>query len=467
MKILISVICVFVLFTSSFATPVHHPSGPNLTYGAISNSQNIMSDITNPAAGAAVFTKSNGQIRFGVLSSVGAGYEMGGVVDMVTEVDNMIKFFTNGINETNTQIRPVDPGLTTSQNVANVLADVNALITNTNTIMADLQKDGYFKSFSTIHAPVMPLIVSHEAFAGSFVFDINQSIETLATFISDDIDQLVQTTALRLQVIAAEGGLELNLGDVIASDTAIIVKGTNVTELSLGYSISNWQSNAGQLFTGIRTNFYKVALTRSAQLVDSSTDESLKSIRDDNKESNLVDSSGFGIDLGILWVSEHYRLGATVKNINHPHFHFEPVDTSAITNSVIIEKLEKTLVYEMNSQFSLEGAFFSSDQNWVFGVAVDTNAIEDPVGQMYQWATVSTAYATDNYVIPGFRVGYRANLAGSQLSYITAGLTFFNVFNLDVAYGIEEIKIEKNDLTSVEGTEPRSIIINIGLEVTF
>ncbi|NOX43775.1 MAG: hypothetical protein GXP19_08615 [Gammaproteobacteria bacterium] len=121
----------------------------------------------------------------------------------------------------------------------------------------------------------------------------------------------------------------------------------------------------------------------------------------------------------------------------------------------------------MKPQVRLEGALFSSNQNWVFGVAVDANAINDPIGQEYQWATVSAAYATDSFLRPGFRVGYRANLAGNKLSYITTGLTLFKSFNLDIAYGLEDVEIEKNDLTSVDGTVARSIIVNIGLEVTF
>ncbi|NOX43774.1 MAG: conjugal transfer protein TraF [Gammaproteobacteria bacterium] len=304
-----------------------------------------MSDITNPAAGAAVFTINNGHIRFGVLSSVGVGYEIGDVVNLVTEVDNTIKFFTNGISGDNPQlnIRPVNTNLSASQNVANVLADVNAIIADINTFMGNLQKDGYFKAFASLHAPTMPLIVSHEAFSGSFVFDVNKSNVALASFLSDDIGQLFPTTAIFLQVQAAEGGAELRLGDVISSDTAVVVKGTSVTELSLGYSLSKWQSNEGQLFAGIRTNFYKVELTRAAQLIDSSTNESLKSIFDNNKDSDLIDSTGFGVDLGVLWVSEHYRGGATLKNINKPSFDFNAVDTSVFTDPVILEELQKMI----------------------------------------------------------------------------------------------------------------------------
>jgi len=470
MKNIILLISSFILVSSVFATPVQHPSGPNLSYGAISNSQNIMSDITNPAAGAAVFTVKSGQIRFGVLSSIGGGYEIGDVENLVTEVDNTIKLFTNGINQNIpqfSQIRPVDPNLTTSQNVANVLADLNSIIANTNIVMDNLQKDGYFKQFGSVHAPIMPLIVSHNAFDGSFVFDINKSTVTLASFLSEDIDPVVANSAIFLQVQAAEGGAALNLGDVITSDTLIIVKGTSVTEFSLGYSIPQWQSNEGQLFLGLRANFYKVAVTRSFEFVDSSSDETLDSIFDENKEKNLIYKTGYGIDLGVLWVSQNYRGGATLKNINNPHFDFNTLDIDAIMDPVIKAELKKNDRYEMTPQLRLEGALFTTDQNWVFGVAVDANSIPDPVGHEYQWATISAAYATNSFSVPGFRVGFRANLAGNKLSYLTTGVTLFKYLNLDVAYSIEDIEIEENNLTSVDGTVARSIIVNIGLEISF
>jgi len=425
-----------------------------------------MSDITNPAAGASIFTQDNGQFRFGVLSSVGGGYEIGDIVNLVTEVDNTIDTFTNGLSDADPRIRPVDTGLTLQQNIDNVLSDINSIIQDTNILVNSLQRDGYFKGFGSLHAPIMPLVVSHKAISGSFVLDVNGSVVALASFLSDPLDPLIQSD-VQTQVTAALASGPLDLGDLISSDTAIIIKGAGVAELSFGYSTSMWKTDDSQLFAGIRANYYKVELTRFAQLIDNADNQSLRDIFDDNKDNNLIDSTGFGVDLGLLWVSEHYRAGATFKNINKPSFDFNSLDTSGFTDPIILAELQKSDTYEMEPQLRLEGALFSANQNWVFGVSLDANAIDDPVGQEFQWATASAAYATDSFFLPGFRVGYRANLAGTELTYLTTGITLFDSFNLDIAYGLEDVKVEKNDLTSVDGTIPRSVIINLGLELTF
>jgi hypothetical protein len=108
----------------------------------------------------------------------------------------------------------------------------------------------------------------------------------------------------------------------------------------------------------------------------------------------------------------------------------------------------------------LEGALYTESQNWVISLAADANAVSDPFGDEYQWFTASAAYATDSWLIPGFRVGYRQNMAGSELNYATAGATLFKALNLDLAYALEDITIDGN-------TVPRGLILNLGLELTF
>ncbi len=458
---LITALLLFTVFTPSFAVPLHHPSGSNLTYGAISNGQSIMSDITNPAAGASIFTQEDGQFRFGILSSVGVGYEIGNVADLANRVDLTIDKFTDTAN-TQTLV-----GTDVATNVNRILGILNQDINTTNLLLQDIATNGYFRGFAAIHAPVMPLVVTHKALSGSFVIDVNGSAVGLASFISNDIAQLSAgdiQTAVQNAITGAE--TTVNLGDIINSDSATVVKGATVAELSVGYSTSVWEGEASQLFVGLRGNYYKVQLTRFAQKLDDSSNQTLSDIYDDNKDTNEKDNSGIGIDLGVLWVGENSRAGATLKNLNKPSFDYNPIDTSEFSDATVITKLQGIDKYEMEPQLRLEGAFFTANQNWVFGVAIDANAIKDSVGQEVQWATASAAYATDTIFIPGLRFGYRANLAGTELTYLTTGVTF-GWFNLDIAYGLEDVTVEKSDLISVDGTIPRSVIVNLGVELTF
>jgi len=462
MKKHISLITALLFSTASLATPVYHPPGSNLTYGSISNGQSIMSDITNPAAGASIFTKEDGQFRFGVFSSIGVGYEIGDVADLINQIDTTIDKFTDTANN-QTII-----GTNITDNVNRILGILNTDIATTNTLLLDIEKNGYFKGFASIHVPIMPLVVTHKAISGSFVLDINASGVGLASFLSSDVSDITSgdiTTAVTNAIAGTQ--TSVNLGDLINSDSTTVIKGAAIVELSLGYSKPVWKNDDGQLFAGIRGNYYKVELTRFAQKLDDSSNQSLNDIFEANKDSNQKNNSGIGIDLGVLWVSEHSRAGATLKNINKPSFDFNTIDTSGYTDTKVIAALQRGNKYEMDPQLRLEGALFSANQNWVFGVALDANAIDDPVGQEYQWATASAAYATDSFYIPGFRVGYRANLAGTELTYVTTGITLFRIFNLDIAYGLEEITIKKNDLTSTDGTIPRSMLVNLGFELTF
>ena len=113
----------------------------------------------------------------------------------------------------------------------------------------------------------------------------------------------------------------------------------------------------------------------------------------------------------------------------------------------------------MQRQLQFEASFNPLFDNWVTGISFDANAVKDPFGDEYQWATISTAYISSNWIIPSARVGYRANLAGEKLDYITLGATLFKV-TLDLAYGLEEVEIDNSKY-------PRSFIFNIGLDLMF
>ncbi|KPJ91643.1 MAG: hypothetical protein AMJ55_11335, partial [Gammaproteobacteria bacterium SG8_15] len=79
---------------------------------------------------------------------------------------------------------------------------------------------------------------------------------------------------------------------------------------------------------------------------------------------------------------------------------------------------------------------------WVFGAAYDVNEVKGPTGDEYQWATASAAFITKSWIVPGIRLGYRVNQAGSELSYLTGGITLFKYLNIDGAYGLEEVVID-------------------------
>ncbi len=152
-----------------------------------------------------------------------------------------------------------------------------------------------------------------------------------------------------------------------------------------------------------------------------------------------------------------------MSNLNKPSFKYSKVDLTGLgyTNAAIINQLSATTTYEMKPQLQMEGAVFSESQNFVINGTLDANAVPDAVGRDFQWMTLSAAYATNSWWIPGARVGYRSNRAGSKLSYLTGGLTLFKALSLDAAVSTDKVK-DKNGKSA-----PRSAMLNLNLQMTF
>ncbi len=448
------------LCANAFATPIYHPSGPNLTYGAVSNNQSIISNVTNPAAGAAVFTKEDSQYRFGILSSIGAGYEFGQVDNLYKEVD-AAQATLKASQSVNFSV--VCTG--TASTNASLCANAVALSLNTNifapvnNVLNTFQKDGYVSAFVSGHVPLMPFVISHKGLGGSFVLDANFSAIGNMTFLSDPVALQGSDVLAAVQAYITAGNtsapFNIALSDT-STDSTLLVKAAAIAELALGYSRPVFNSDAGELTAGMRAKYYKVGLSRAAQRLLAA--KGAKKTFDANKD--YVEQSGLGLDAGALWISKYYRVGAWVDNINKPSFKFNDVDVTGYTDASIKAELSKSATYDMDTQLHLETALYTESQNWVINVGVDANAIKDPVGNDYQWGTLSAGYATDSWWIPGFRVGYRANLAGTKLSYMTGGLTLFKSVTLDLAYSLDSVKLDGDKV-------PRSFMANIGVELSF
>ncbi len=443
------------LCANAFATPIYHPAGPNLTYGAVSNNQSIISNVTNPAAGAAVFTKEDSQYRFGILSSIGFGYEFGQVDNLYDQIDKTEAQLNKAQQIPAASLFNSDPNIF-RQNVANYINQNG--ISTINDAMNLFQADGYATVFSSFHVPLTPFVISHKGLGGSFVFDANVSAIANLNFISDPVADITPTQVGGIMNYnSASQTVTYNLDGVLQSDSTLLIKAAAVAELGLGYSRPVFKTDAGELMAGFRAKYYKVGLARSAQRL-LATDGGAENTFDASQD--YVYRSGFGLDTGALWISNHYRLGAWIDNINKPSFKFNDVNLTGYTDAAVIAQLSQGATYEMGSQLHLEGALYTESQNWVVNVGLDANAIKDPVGSEYQWATLSAGYATDSWWIPGFRTGYRTNMAGTKLSYLSAGLTLFKSVTLDVAYGLDSIEIDGQK-------GPRSAMFNLGLELSF
>jgi len=427
------------------ATPLYHPPGSNLTYGAVSNGQSIMSDITNPAAGAAVLQQNGNQYRFGILSSVGAGYEFGEVDNLYSRIDTESEAFQN------------------LQTVTSV-ADIDARLVSLNALLVDIEDNGYAKVFFGGHLPVMPLVVAHKALGGSLVLDVNGSIAARATALNDPVN--FNSAAASVGVDDPTDDLTLTFagavpnGFTIDNDSTVLVKAARTIEIALGYSRPLLRTREATLYGGLRGRYYKVDTSRTGIRFSGLVDGT-EQVFEDALDSNLDSDSGLGLDVGVLWVSEYYRAGATLTNINEPEFKFNPIDLSGYSDpgGPVYQKLAASNTYTMEKQLQLEAALYTANQNWVISGGLDANAVEDVFGDEYRWATVSAAYATDTWWLPGIRAGLRKNLSGSEINYYTLGATLA-VVNVDLAWSSDKVTIDGSSVS-------RGAMLNLGLEISF
>jgi len=465
MKRLLCTLVLTVAVSAAHAAPVYHPPGSNLTSGDVSNGQSIMSDITNPAASAVQLERDGAHVQFGIISNIGIGIEYGQVDNIFNVIDEKAKAYSDGLAVTVPTFTG-DPNNPTDVNqfIAAVQQAIEVPVADLNGVLSTVAADGYAKVFGSMNLPLMPVVVGNDFLGGALVFDANASVVTKASGLNDNID--IDFADVQNQLL--NGNTVLNLGEVtldlnaqtlkVNNNTTLLTRAAGVGELALGYSRQLVKRKQGALFGGLRAKYYKVGLAQSATRLGNLTDA--EQLFQDIRDAKFNYDSNLGLDLGVLWVSENYRLGATVMNINAPRFTFSGLDVSGYSAGPIARLLAEKYVYTMETQLKLEAALFSSDRHWALNAGLDANAVPDPLGDDYQWATLSAAYLTDSWWIPGARVGYRGNLAGEEMNYATLGVTLFKAFNVDLAMAL-------NDVTIDGTTVPRGAMLNMGLELSF
>lgn len=340
--------------------------------------------------------------------------------------------------------------------------------------LALIATDGYGKAFITADAPVT---LKTKIYDGTLSFNLNSSAVSKVAALADSIDFNPEQMRAGLQAAAQlannAGATDFQLGGDLTltvdpsqdkvrlkfqNDSLLVTKAAKVQEFSVGYShpISSFES--GQLFLGVKPKFLRVGLARvGVRFGDLSDSEELF---DDIRNAEFLYDEELSLDIGAMWVSDHYQLGGALTNINQPTFAFPTIDTSKLVNQEFIDRANKGRVYEMERQLKLEGGIHSIDRKWVVNAALDTNAAADPMGDDYQWASVSAGYATKSWWVPGARVGVHSNLAGTELTYLSAGVTLFKYVDLDISSALDTVDIDGQTL-------PRGLNISLGVAASF
>jgi hypothetical protein len=475
--------------TAALAGPVYQPPGANLTYGDVTHGQRASSATANPAAAAADvarFEDDEDTPKHSMVVSAVAGLEFGNLdefYDRIDEISDAIKPSPPpGEPPGGPPGEPPGGGIGIGDIIDICCPDLRELIdrierevTNRLALLTLISVDGYGKAFESVDVPVL---IGQGVAGGAWTFGLNWSGSSKAYSFVDDIiefDPAAALADLTNQYDLMPGDLETlfdivgdvdvvfdpgsgNVRAILNNDSAMVTKASQTTELSFGYSRRAAETGSGSLFVGVEAKYYDMKLSRASVRFGDITDSEdlFETIRD----SDFRDDSGFGVDFGVLWVAERYQLGASLTNINEPTFIYPEVDLSTYRNDNIISRLLNDQSYTMERQLKLEASVFTPSRRWALNFGVDGNAVEDPMGDDFQWFTASGGWTTNTAWLPNVRVGYRRNLAGSELDYLGVGVTAFKWFNIDVASEIDRVELDGEKL-------PRGVMLSIGFQLEF
>lgn len=447
MKKFLSVLGVGLLSSSTMASSyIYQPIGSSLVLGSYGNRHALSTVGGNPAS--SYFMANLQGFRVGFLGPVGIGVEGGGVSDINDKLDELEGIFDEDLAERIDidAIKAAGSDAEIEAEIDSVLADINRSLDESDDIIYDISQTTYVKFSTTAQAPFMPIIYKTRR-RGVFTLDAGASLVGRADIIADDLT-LTGVDALEDYTSATDLD-SIDLSDVdIESDTSLYLKRASDFRVSLGYSEMVSRSTSNALIVGGRLNFHRFALDQKLTVLTEDDDPSV-SYTDFFLSRESV-SSNVSLDLGVILTGRNYQLGASVANVNEPEFDYKSIvsdcsglplsDQSSCEATLRLSSkgaIELNETYTMEAQMTLDAALKSKDQHFSIAGSYDVNPIKDPLGDEYQWSVVSLSYFSDNWVLPGMRVGVRKNMVGNELNYYTAGLTFYRRLDFDVAYAPE------------------------------
>ncbi|WP_341205893.1 conjugal transfer protein TraF [uncultured Psychrosphaera sp.] len=438
MKLRLAILAAIISSSANAADSVSQPLGASTTLGSATNVWSLSSSNNNPAAAFMMVGKGD-KTRFGILTSLSGGYELGAV------------------DEIQDKIEELDEKL---DSIEDNLGDALTLQEDFNELLAELGENATLKLMLGGNLPFMPFIYKTDNY-GAFTFSADISTMGSGQVLSDNASLILNPLTSEFQLNTA---------------TSIYVKNFLDIKASLGYSNELYASDAGTLLGGARATLHRITLGKSVLALSALDGDEVDDAIQGEVEDNQNTTTAVSFDLGLIWTAAHYQLGVTVDNVNEPTFDYKSIgnECAAISNDADreVEKINcfaaanfasrglinKEETHTLSQQTTVEASLFSENKSWNVSASYDVNSVNDALGDLYQWSSVSAQIHPDWWLISGLRGGYRKNMVGSELSYASVGATFLKGINFDVSYGLE----------SVGDTDaPRSLYLSLGIETSF
>jgi hypothetical protein len=414
---------------SSFAAPGFVDSGPNLSDNGASGAWTSLYATRNPA-GAEFAIAPDASFRVGILSSIGLGMEVGPVDNFADEIDDLIDALDR-------------------DNIS--LSEGNALVARFNAVLDPLSRDGYVKVHGGIQVPLFPILYRNSL--GVFTLDANLSAQARLGFLD---------SPLIYNAVSEE----------VETASAAYIKAGQVNELALGFSRPVWKTTGRQLIVGGNVRYLQATLSKQVVALEAiEDDEDVEDVLEDSYDANERKSSNVTVDLGAIYAAANYRVGVTLANLTEPDFEYGAIGNNCgslsgnaqyncFTAAYYSDRIALNETWTLERLATVEGAVFFASGAGSLATSVDLNDVHDPVGDLNQNLKVALGYKTETHWLPDFRVGYRKNLAGSELSSASLGFTFFGAVHFDVSGGLESTTIDGNSV-------PRTLAFNLGFEMSY
>ena len=414
----------------------HHPQGAALGFGDATRFEQVQSSKQNPAGR---ITATDRGVRLGILG-LGVHYEIPAVDDFNDDTERLGDLFD--------ELGDLEEEIDDQEDLE---AEKEEIEQELNDILDRIGEDGYLSFGVTGHHLPFPLEVTADAIRGSLTLDVDYSLRGHA--------QILHGADLEVSVEEENGSASL---DENLDDFGLYARSAQTRRASIGYGTAVHATSDGFLVAGGRLNHYEVELSRAPEPFDGDADSAI----DDNFLEHTSRETDLALDMGVMWVADRYRAGATLRNLGSPSFDYPEPDLEAGAAEDLYEaavergEIDPDESFTLDPQPVIEGAVHTPDQRWLLGGALELGAVDGPFAtgaeDAYQWLTIGGAYNPPITGLPSFRAGYRGNLAGTELQYLTLGTTLFGILSIDTALALE-----------ITDDLPRSAMLNVGLETGF
>lgn len=409
--------------------------GSSATLGPSSSSYSIASAFNNPAMNSLMVANEK-NLRFSFLPNFGLNLEVGDVDNFTDELDELIDIID-------------DPGSTTDS--------AEDVLERFNTTLLDMGESGYLKQSSYFNAPFLPLYYRSDFLGGTLGVGLNWETQIGLRILDDpltfDDQNGTFSTATALYIKAGiEQNLSVSYGRALLSD-----KGKD------------------RLYAGVKVKLMNVELSKQVFPILQLDGRDVQDVIKDEYDDNLKSNTNIGIDIGLVWDADNYRVGLTIENLNSPEFDYgtvgencidRPENTESRSNcesaAFFIQEKGDIKAKETHTKHALtrvDGLYKLSD-HWTIVSSLDLAEYDDVTGFENQWWHIAMAYDANSFVLPSARVGYKKNLAGSETTSLTVGFNLFKYFGLDIEYGLESVDVDGSSY-------PRRLGLSLGFEQRF